>query len=369
MKAWKLNLTFLCIFFCLTGTLRAERIKDVSSLAGVRTNQLIGYGLVVGLDGTGDRIQQSAFTKQSFTNMLTQLGINIPPGVQFESQNIAAVMVTADLPSFTKRGQRIDVTVSSIGTAKSLRGGTLLMTPLKGIDGAVYGLAQGNLIVGGFGAQGSDGSRVTVNVPSVGRIPSGGTVERNVQSPLQAGDHIVFNLKNPDFTTAKRMAGAINTMMGPGTAKALDSVSIEVIAPKSKTHRVQYISVLENIELQPGAAAAKIIVNSRTGTIVIGQHVRVSPAAVSHGNLTVTISETPTVSQPNPLAEGETTVVPSSTVSIEQEKSRAFVFAPGASLRDIVKAVNAVGAAPGDLVAILEALKQVGALHAELIVI
>lgn len=368
MKHWKIHITFFCIFMCLTGVLRAERIKDVSSLAGVRTNQLLGYGLVVGLDGTGDA-PGPGFTEQTFRNMLTQLGINIPAGVRLDFKNIAAVLVTADLPSFTKRGQRIDVTVSSIGTAKSLRGGTLLMTPLKGVDGAVYGMAQGNLVVGGFGAQGSDGSKVTVNVPSVGRIPSGGTVERNVMSPLHEGEHIVFHLKNPDFTTAKRMSDAINQMMGPGTAQAMDSVSVKVIAPKSQSHRVQYISVLENIQLKPGKAAAKIIINSRTGTIVIGQQVRVSPAAVTHGNLTVTISENPTVSQPNAFAEGETKVVPSSTVKIDQEASRAFVFAPGASLRDIVKAVNAVGAAPGDLVAILEALKQVGALHAELIVI
>lgn len=349
-------------------TTYADRIKDVASIAGVRNNQLLGYGLVVGLDGTGDKTGQT-FTEQSFRNMLTQLGINVPAGTKIDSKNIAAVIVTTNLKPFAKPGQTLDITVSSIGSAKSLRGGTLLMTPLKGADGNIYAVAQGNLVVGGFGASGSDGSKITVNVPSVGRIPNGATVEQMLRSPFVTRKNIIFNLNTPDFTTAKRLSDAVNKMMGPGTARPLDAGSVLVLAPKKVAQRVDYVAVLENIEMKPGQAAAKIIINSRTGTIVIGKHVRVSPAAVSHGNLTVTISENTFVSQPNPLAGGTTAVVPSSEIKIDEEKSRAFVFAPGASLKDIVRAVNAVGAAPGDLVTILEALKQVGALHAELIVI
>jgi len=346
----------------------AERIKDMATLAGVRINQLIGYGLVVGLDGTGDK-SGLTFTEQSFRNMLVQLGINIPPGTKLDSKNVAAVIVTANLSPFVKPGQMIDVTVSSIGSAKSLRGGTLLMTPLKGIDRKVYALAQGNLVVGGFGASGKDGSRITVNVPSVGRIPNGATVEQMVPSPYTQTADLIFNLKRPDFTTAKRMVEAINHTVGPNTAMSLDAASVRVGAPKNLSQRVSYVSLLENIEVKPGKAAAKIIVNSRTGTIVIGQHVSVSPAAITHGSLTVTISENPTVSQPNSFAAGETVTTDQSSVNVEQENNRAFLFSPGNSLRDIVQAVNAVGAAPGDLVAILEALKQVGALNAELIVI
>jgi flagellar P-ring protein FlgI len=346
----------------------AERIKDLASIAGLRNNQLIGYGLVVGLNGTGDK-SGLQFTEQSFRNMLTQLGINVPPGTRLDSKNIAAVIVTAEMTPFIKRGQTVDVTVSSIGSAKSLRGGTLLLTPLKGADGNVYAVAQGNLVVGGFGASGSDGSKITVNVPSVGRVPGGASVERQVPNPFNYGRHIVFNLRAPDFTTAKRLSQAINRMLGPRTALAVDSASVRVRAPRDQNQRVQFVSLVENIKLKPGEAPAKIIINSRTGTVVIGKHVTVSPAAVSHGKLTVTISENNTVSQPNALSTGSTVVTPSSKVEIEQAKNRAFLFAPGTSLRDIVKAVNAVGAAPGDLVAILEALKQVGALHAELIII
>ena len=370
MKPFNRIIPFVLLLITMTFSqlVFAERIKDLASIAGVRSNQLLGYGLVVGLDGTGDKSGQE-FTEQSFRNMLIQLGINIPPGVKLDSKNIAAVLVTAELPAFAKHGHQIDVTVSSIGSAKSLRGGTLLLTPLKGIDGRVYAISQGNLIVGGFGASGADGSKVTVNVPSVGRVPNGATVERTVASPFQSGNSIVFQLKQPDFTTAKRLADAINLMMGPDTANPIDSASVRVVAPSHDAQRVNYVSVLENIELTPGESAAKIIVNARTGTIVIGQHVRVTPAAVSHGSLTVTITEDPQVSQPNEFANGKTTVVQQSKVQIDQEANRAFLFAPGASLRDIVKAVNAVGAAPGDLVAILEALKQVGALQAELTVI
>jgi flagellar P-ring protein precursor FlgI len=359
----------LCGLYLLTlsSISLGERIKDVADLAGLRNNQLLGYGLVVGLDGTGDRSQN--FTEQSFRNMLTQLGITVPPGIKIDSNNIAAVMVTANINAFAKRGQNIDITVSSIGSAKSLRGGTLLMTPLKGADGNVYALGQGNLVVGGFGAAGNDGSKITVNVPSVGRIPNGATVERVIPNPFLSAPSIVYHLKQPDFTTAKHMADAINKLLGPDSARPLDNTAVEVRAPKQADQRVNYVSVIENIELKPGIAAAKIIINSRTGTIVIGQQVSVSPAAVSHGKLAVTITESTSVSQPNALAQGSTVATPTSTVNITEENKRAFVFSPGASLQEIVKAVNAVGAAPGDLVAILDALKEVGALHAELIVI
>ncbi len=353
----------------LTTVANAERVKDIASVAGVRSNQLIGYGLVVGLDGTGDQTTQTPFTVQSLKSMLLQLGITLPPNTNPQLKNVAAVMVSADLPPFSKPGQSIDVTVSSVGNAKSLRGGTLLMTPLKGADGQVYAMAQGNLIVGGFGASGNDGSRITVNVPSVGRIPNGASVERSVPTAFDSGPSVVLNLHTADFTSATRVVEAINRMIGPGTAQAQDATSVRVNAPMDPAQRVSFVAMLENIEVQPGEAAARIIVNSRTGTVVIGQHVKVMPAAVAHGNMTVTISERPAVSQPAPFSGGETAVVPRSDIRIEQENNRMFLFDPGVSLDEIVRAVNQVGAAPGDLVAILEALKQAGALRAELIVI
>lgn len=347
----------------------AERVKDLASVAGVRDNQLVGYGLVVGLDGTGDQTTQAKFTVQSFKSMLARLGIQIPAGENPQLKNIAAVMVHADLPAFSKPGQAIDVTVSSIANAKSLRGGTLLMTPLKGIDGQVYAIAQGNLVVGGFGAEGSDGSRITVNVPSVGRIPDGATVERIVHSDFTLGDSVTLNLHAPDFTTSQRLTHAINNLLGSQTAQSLDATSIKVRAPVDPNQRVEFVSLLENIEVTPGEAAARVVVNSRTGTVVIGKHVRVSAAAVTHGSLTVTISETPLVSQPGAFAGGETVEGIESQVSVTEENSNMFLFDPGVSLDEIVRAVNQVGAAPGDLMAILEALKQAGALKAEFIVI
>jgi flagellar P-ring protein precursor FlgI len=301
--------------------------------------------------------------------MLNRLGVTIPPGTNPQLKNVAAVTVSAVLPPFSKPGQTIDITVSSIGNAKSLRGGTLLMTPLKGADGSVYALAQGNLLVGGFDASGSDGSSITVNIPSVGRIPNGATVERTVGSGFAQGNSLTLNLHSADFTTAYRLAEAINNSIGPGTAKPVDASSIKVNAPIDAAQRVSYISMLENLEVQPGEAAAKIVVNSRTGTVVIGKNVRVMPAAVTHGSMTVTISQEPLVSQPAPLAGGQTAVVPRSNVKVEQENNRMFLFNPGVKLDEIVRAVNQVGAAPGDLMAILEALKEAGALRAELIVI
>ncbi len=347
----------------------AERIKDLAGIAGVRSNQLVGYGLVVGLDGTGDQVTQTPFTVQSLKAMLSRYGVTIPPDVNPQVKNVAAVTVHADLPAFAKPGQAIDITVSSLGNAKSLRGGSLLMTPLRGIDGQVYAIAQGNLVVGGFGVAGGDGSSVTVNVPSVGRIPNGATVEREVANPFAQGESIVFNLHTSDFTTARRLADTINQAVGPGTAQPVDATSIRVSAPRDASQRVGFVAFLEGLEVEPGSASARVIVNSRTGTIVIGSHVRVKPAAVTHGSLTVSITANPLVSQPEPLSEGQTEVVPRDDIEVTQENNRMFLFDAGVTLREIVQAVNQVGAAPGDLVAILEALKQVGALSAQLIVI
>ncbi|HHH48115.1 MAG TPA: flagellar basal body P-ring protein FlgI [Gammaproteobacteria bacterium] len=355
------------------GIAQAERIKDLAQIAGVRSNQLVGYGLVVGLSGTGDQTTQTPFTLQSMKNMLNQFGINVPPNINPQLKNVAAVTLHAELPPFAKPGQTIDVTVSSIGNAKSLLGGSLLMAPLKGADGKVYALAQGNLVVGGFGVE-ADGSSITLNIPNVGRIPNGATVERGVVSSFANGNSLIFNLNTPDFTTANRIAQAINRTIGPQTAQALDGASVQVAAPRDMGQRVAFMSLLENIEVSPGEAAAKIVVNSRTGTIIIGKNVRVSPAAVTHGGMMVTITARPEVSQPAPGgllggAAGQTVVVPRTEIAVEQKDSRMFKFAPGVSLDEIVRAVNEVGAAPGDLVAILEALKEAGALSARLIVI
>ena len=292
-------------------------------------------------------------------------------GANLQLKNVAAVSIYANLPPFSKPGQTIDVTVASIGNAKSIRGGSLLMAPLRGADGNVYAMAQGNLIVGGFGAEGNDGSRVTVNIPSTGRIPNGATVERTVANDFHTSESIVLNLHMADFTTSHRLASLINDTMGEGTALAIDAVSVNIRPPMDPKYRTSFLAHLENLEVTPGSAAARVIINSRTGTVVIGSNVRVSAAAVSHGSLVVTISEQPFASQPvAPFSNaGETVVLPSSNVSIEQEESSMFLFKPGASLQEIVQAVNRVGAAPGDLVAILEALKQAGALRAELVVI
>ncbi len=365
-----LLVTMFCLAF-LAEQAMADRVKDLASVAGVRNNQLAGYGLVVGLNGTGDQTTQTPFTVQSIVNMLVQFGVTIPPGTSLQLKNVAAVTVHAELPPFAKPGQNIDVTVASIGNAKSLRGGSLLMAPLRGVDGNVYAIAQGNLVVGGFGASGNDGSSVTVNIPSAGRIPNGATVERAVASDFLTRENIVLNLNSPDFTTSKRLAEQINETMGPGTAASVDAVSVAVRAPQDPGMRTAFVAALEELEVEPGEVQARVIVNSRTGTVVIGSNVRVSPAAVSHGSLVVTISERPFASQPvAPFSDaGETVVLPDSDVAIEQEEASMFLFEPGTSLNEIVQAVNQVGAAPGDLVAILEALKQAGALRAELVVI
>jgi len=350
----------------VSGPAFAERIKDLAQVAGVRGNALVGYGLVVGLDGSGDRTSQTPFTVQSLKAMLDQLGVSIPPGVNPQTKNVAAVALHAELPPHAKPGQTIDVTVSSIGNAGSLRGGALLMAPLKGADGQVYAIAQGNLIVSGFGASGRDGSRISVNAPNGGSIPNGATVERAVPGAAPTGV-VTLNLHEFDFTTASRVVAAVDRAFGPGHARALDGVTIEIDPPQGD--RIAFLSQLESLEVNPGAAAAKVIVNARSGTVVMGGQVTVLPAAVSHGSLTVSIVETAQVSQPGAFSDGVTAVVPESSIEIREGGDRMFLFEGGSSLEAIVRAVNAVGAAPGDIVAILEALKRAGALRAELEVI
>lgn len=361
----------IMLLFALPKEAYAERIKDIAMVEGARSNQLIGFGLVVGLDGTGDQVTQTQFTIQAARSMLQQFGVNLPPGINPQTKNMASVIVTAELPAFTKPGQKMDVTVSSIGNAKSLRGGELLLTQLKGGNGEVYAVAQGGLVVSGFGAEGLDGSSVSVNTKASGRIPNGALIEREVGNALNDGsDRITFNLHSADFTTAKNMAAEINRTMGPGTAEALDAVSVSVLAPTDTAQKVSYLAELENIEVSKANSAAKIIVNARSGTIVIGSEVVVKPAAVATGSLTVTIDESFAVSQPGPFATGgQTAVVPNSTVNAEQEEAQFFVMEGGVNLQDIVTAINKVGAAPGDLIAVLEALQQAGALSAQIIVI
>jgi flagellar P-ring protein precursor FlgI len=362
----KIKWLIFLVLIAAQGTVWAERIKDITSIKGVRTNQLVGYGLVVGLDGSGD---STAFTVQSLKSMLGQYGITLPANVNPQVKNVAAVAIHADLPAFAKIGQTIDITVSSLGSAKSLRGGSLLMSPLKGVDGNIYAMAQGNLIVGGLGVEGADGSSITINIPSVGRIPNGASIEREIANPFASGDHIVLHLKRPDFTTAKRLADTINHVLGANNALAQDSVTVAINAPQDVSQRVGFVSFIENLEFQPGEAAAKIIINSRSGTVVIGNHVKVYSAAVSHGNLTVTITNSQEVVQPEPFGEGVTAIILETDIEVNEEGSRMFRFPEGVTLSEIVRAVNQVGASPGDLVAILESLKQVGALSAELIVI
>lgn len=350
----------------------ADRIKDLAGVAGMRNNQLVGYGLVVGLDGSGDQTSQAPFTTQSLKNFLAQYGVSVPPDVNPQLKNVAAVAIHATLPPFARPGQEIDVTVSSIGNARSLRGGALIATPLRGLDGQVYAVAQGNLVVSGFGIEGRDGSRITLNVPSAGRIPNGATVERSVPVASDAEPRIVLQLHTADFTTAARVTERINHEFGELTASTLDAGSVGVIAPVDPTSRIAFVSMVENLELQPGGAPARVVINSRTGTVVIGSAVRVSSAAVAHGSLTVMIQEDLLVSQPEAFSyRGNTAVVPDSNINVQQggAEGRMFLFEPGVTLEEIVRAVNQVGAAPGDLVAILEALHEAGALRAQLVVI
>ncbi|MCL1036483.1 flagellar basal body P-ring protein FlgI [Shewanella submarina] len=344
----------------------AQRIKDIANIQGVRSNQLIGYGLVVGLPGTGEKTR---YTEQTFKTMLKNFGINLPDNFRPKVKNVAVVAVNADMPAFIKPGQTLDVTVSSLGEAKSLRGGTLLQTFLKGVDGNVYAIAQGSMVVSGFSAEGQDGSQVIQNTPTVGRIPNGAIVERSVPNPFASGDFLTFNLHRADFTTARNMATAINSLLGPEMARALDASSIQVNAPRDPSQRVSFLATLENIQVDLAEEAAKVIVNSRTGTIVVGENVRLLPAAVTHGGMTVTIAESLNVSQGNPLGGGDTVVTPESTIGVEENNRRMFLFNPGTTLDELVRAVNLVGAAPSDVLAILEALKVAGALHGELIII
>jgi flagellar P-ring protein precursor FlgI len=346
----------------------ADRVKDLARFQGIRTNHLAGYGLVVGLPGTGD--DNLIFTVQSMRSAAAAMGIQIPTGVNPSLKNAAAVMITAELPPFAKQGQRVDVTVSALGKAKSLRGGTLMLAPLRGPDGEVYALAQGSLTVGGFGADGADGSRIVVNTPTSGRVPGGALVERAVGSPFGGSDQLTLDLIEPSFTTAQAVADAINASEGRPVARALDAVSILVAAPPQSAAQVALAARIENVEVQAARPPARVVINARTGTVVIGGDVRIQPAAVAHGNLTVAVTEDWQASQPAPFARrGDTVVTPRSTVEAKEDKVRMALFAPGVRLSDIVDAVNALGAAPGDLVAILEALKEAGALRAELVVI
>ena len=346
----------------------AARIKDIASLAGVRTNQVVGYGLVVGLDGTGDQTTQTPFTTQSLMAMLSHLGVNVPPGTRLQLKNVAAVMVTASLPAFSQPGQALDVTVSSMGNAKSLRGGTLVLTPLKGADGQVYALAQGNLAVGGAGAS-AGGSKAQINHLSAGRIPGGATVEREVPTAFGDDHPLRLELMQADFSTAKSVVDTVNRRFGQNIARALDSRVIEVMAPPGPDGRVEFMASIEELEVTRGRVAAKVVVNARTGSVVMNQSVRLNPVAVAHGNLTVTVNNAPEVSQPNAFSNGETVVVPRTDIQVTQQGGALVQLDGGAQLSEVVKALNMLGASPADLISILQALQSAGALTAELEVI
>ena len=345
----------------------ADRIKDLGGFQGIRSNQLTGYGVVVGLPGTGD--DNLEYTIQSVKAVASRFGLQLPASANPGMKNAAVVMITADLPAFAKPGQRIDITVASMGKAKSLRGGSLVLAPLLGADGQVYAMAQGNLAVGGLGAEGADGSKIVVNVPSTGRLPEGATVERAVATGFADTPFLTYNLARADFTTAQNVAAAINQRFGFGTAQATDAVSVAVRAPVGADVRATLMSQIENLDVVSAEPSAKVIVNARTGTVVINSAVRVGAAAVTHGKLTVRIDENQRVSQPALFSQGQTALENRSNVSVVEEKKPMFLINPGPKLADVVKAVNAIGASPADLVAILEALKEAGALKAELVVL
>ncbi|WP_067517258.1 flagellar basal body P-ring protein FlgI [Endozoicomonas ascidiicola] len=366
----------LCLgsLFLVTGVAqgneRTSRLMDLVDIQGVRSNQLVGYGLVVGLDGSGDKTRQTKFTTQSLTNMLRQLGVQLPEGIDPNLKNVAAVSVTASLPSFSRPGQKIDITVSSIGDAGSLKGGTLLMTPLKGVDGNIYALAQGSVVVSGISVDGNSGSSLTVNVPTVGRIPDGAIVEREVPGSFADGGNIVMTLRNPGFSTARNIAAAIDKRFGEGTAQALDNASITVQAPQDPDQRVAYMAMMESMPIVVEKPPARVVINSRTGTVVMNEYVGVLPAAVSHGNLVVNIRESSNVSQPEGiLNQGQTAITPNTDITMEEGGSHLFVLPESTSLQSVVDSLNRVGATPSDLMAVLQALKSAGALKAELIVI
>ena len=347
---------------------KAERLKNLATFQGVRDNPLVGYGLVVGLDNTGDQTMQTPFTTQSLTNMLSQLGITLPAGKNMQLKNVAAVMVTATLPAFAQPGSQLDVVVSSMGNAKSLRGGTLLMTPLKGADGQVYAIAQGNMLVGGAGAS-ANGSKVQINQLAVGRIANGAIVERAVAPFQPDGGVLNLELKDTDFGTAERVVEAINRNLGPGTAAAMDGRVVQVRTPQTPSARVGFMARIENIDVTPAKAAAKVILNARTGSIVMNQAVTVEDCAIAHGNLSVVINTQPVISQPAPFSQGQTVVAPVSQIDLKRDGGSLQIVKAGASLAAVVKGLNALGATPADLQTILEAMRAAGALRAELEII
>ncbi len=347
---------------------QAMRLKEVAAVQGVRTNQLVGYGLVVGLDGTGDQTTSTPFTTQSINALLQQMGVTVPAGTSMQLKNVAAVMVTAQLPPFAQPGQQIDVNVSSLGNAKSLRGGTLIATPLKGADGQIYALAQGNLIVAGAGASAA-GSKVQINHLSAGRVPEGATVERAVATPLLQGEYLQLDLNANDYNTAREVARAVNARMGAGTAQAMDGRVVRVRMPPSPDARVAFMADIENLPLDLAAPAAKVVINARTGSVVVNQTVTLNACAVAHGNLTVTINSTPVVSQPNAFAGGTTVSKDKADITIRQEPGSLIQLPASSKLADVVKALASLGATPQDLLAILQAMKTAGALNAEIEVI
>ena len=379
------SVLFLILTLVIT-PVHGDRIKDLTDVAGVRSNQLLGFGIVSGLSGTGDG-KDLPITAQALKTLLSGMGVSVDGPVtdfdlgdqmatlaaqnakkEVKVENLASVMVTAEIPPFAKPGQRIDVSVSAIGVAESLRGGTLIMTQLRGIDGQTYAVAQGALTVSGVSADAA-GSSIQIGVPTSGRIPNGATVERMVESPFDSAEHIVLNIRESDFSTANAITEAINVAFGDGTAKALDGVSVAITAPADSSQRVSFLSMIENLDVSPGEAAARVVINSRTGTVVINRNVRVTAAAVTQGTISVSISATNEVSQPGPLSEGETVGVQNADIEITEGTNPMFLFQPGVDLREIVDAVNQVGASPSSLIAILEVLKTSGSLRAELVVI
>ena len=379
------SVLFLILTLVIT-PVHADRIKDLTDVAGVRSNQLLGFGIVSGLSGTGDG-KDLPITAQALKTLLSGMGVSVDGPVtdfdlgdqmatlaaqnakkEVKVENLASVMVTAEIPPFAKPGQRIDVSVSAIGVAESLRGGTLIMTQLRGIDGETYAVAQGALTVSGVSADAA-GSSIQIGVPTAGRIPNGATVERMVESPFGSAEHIVLNIRQADFSTATAITQAVNVAFGDGTAKALDGVSVAITAPADSSQRVSFLSMIENLDVSPGEAAARVVINSRTGTVVINRNVRVTAAAVTHGTISVSISATNEVIQPGPFSEGQTVGVQNADIEITEGNNPMFLFQPGVDLREIVDAVNQVGASPSSLIAILEVLKTSGSLRAELVVI